>query len=523
MKKPAWILVSAICLHAQGLDPAALLKPPTDSWPTFNGDYTGRRYSTLSQINQSNVASLTVAWAFQTHSAALKASPLLVNGILYFGVPDQVWAVDARTGREIWHYSRPSLGDHVGNRGVSMYKNQLFFGTPDAHLISLDARNGEKLWDVEVADVKFGYYMSVPPLVVKDKLIVGISDDQSDVAGFLQARDPADGKLLWNWSSVPKPGEPGSETWPNADMMAHGGGMTWVQGTYDPELNLTYWGTGNPHPVQAGSARPGANLYTCTLVALDVDTGKMKWYIQTSPHDTHDRDANQTPVLFDAEFQGKPRKLLAMASRSGYYFLLDRATGESLVTVPLGRQNWSQGVDKRGQPIPKPDQDPTRDGVLFEGTTTNWWSPSFDPVAKLFFVNVGHNFSVGYLTTNEQTGKAEDHQGGGSTELWGETMLLALDYQTGKPRWSRVSGRGSGRLLGEGGEGNGILTTAGRLLFTNESTRLVALDPATGKVLWSMSPGGYLSGGPTTYELRGRQYVLTPVDSVLYAWTLPAK
>jgi alcohol dehydrogenase (cytochrome c) len=521
MKRLALLAASMAYLHGQGLDPKALLEPPTSAWPTYNGDYTGRRYSTLSRIDQGNVGSLTLAWAFQTHAAALKATPLEVNGILYFSVPDHVWAVDARTGRQIWHYTRPSPGDHVGHRGVAMYNNRLYFGTPDAHLVCLDARNGEKLWEVEVGDVKFGYYISAPPLVVKHELIVGISDDQTDVPGFLEARDPADGKLLWHWSSLPKPGEPGSETWPNAEAMAHGGGTTWVQGTYDPEFNLIYWGTGNPHPVEAGIARPGANLYTCSLVALDADTGKMKWFIQTSPHDTHDRDSNQTPVLFDAEFQGKPRKLLALASRSGYYFLLDRATGESLVTVEYGGQNWSNGVDRRGQPIPKPEQDQTRDGVFFEGSATNWWAPSFDPQTGLFYVNAGHSFSVGYLNVSGEDNKVDDHQGADNTELWGETMLLALDYRTGKPRWKRVSSRGSLRGAGEGGEGNGILTTAGHLLFTNESDRLVALDPATGKVLWRVYAGGNLTGCPMTYELDGRQYVLTPVDGVLYAWSLP--
>ena len=207
------------------------------------------------------------------------------------------------------------------------------------------------------------------------------------------------------------------------------------------------------------------------------------------------------------------------ASRSGYYFLLDRATGESLVTVPYGPQNWSQGVDKRGQPIPRPDQDQTEDGVFFEGSTTNWWAPSFDPETGLLYVNAGHSFAIGYLTPDNDEDEVQDHQGGGSTHLWGESMLLALDYRTGKPRWTRTSGRGTGTA--EGGGGNGILTTAGRLLFTNESGQLVALDPATGKVLWHVNPGGNLSGCPMTYQVNGRQYVLTPVDGVLYAWALP--
>jgi alcohol dehydrogenase (cytochrome c) len=391
-----------------------------------------------------------------------------------------------------------------------MFKDRIYFGTPDAHLIALDARDGKKVWEVEVADWKFGYYISAAPLVVKDKLLVGMSGDQLNAPGFLDARDLNDGKLVWRWDAIPKPGEAGSDTWPNAEIMARGGGMTWVQGVYDPALNLIYWGTGNPHPVYAGNVRPGANLFTCSLVALDVDTGKMKWYIQTSPHDTQDRDANQTPILIDGDYQGRPRKLLAIASRSGYYFLLDRATGESLVTLPYGRQNWSAGVDERGQPIPKHDVEPTVDGAFFEGTTTNWWTPAFSPDTGLFYVNASHGFSIAYLMPNEETGKVEDHQGGGATSLWSESMLLALDYRTGKVRWSRT---GTG--------GNGILSTAGGLVFTNESGHLVALDAASGKVLWHVNPGGNLTGSPMSYELGGRQFVLTPVDGVLYAWALP--
>ena len=340
MKKVLLTLACAAGLwaqsSAQGVDTAMLLERLGSSWPQHNGDYTGQRFSPLKQINMSNVGSLTRAWAFETRTA-IKATTLMVDGVAYFSVPDNVWAADARTGKEIWHFSRTSFGDHLASRGVTLFKNQIYFGTPDAHLISLDARTGEKNWEVVVAPWKFGYYISAAPLVVKDKLLVGMSGDQLDMPGFLEARDLNDGRLVWRWDAIPKPGEAGSESWPNKDIMAHGGGATWVQGVYDPQLNLTYWGTGNPHPVHAGNVRKGANLYTCSLVALDVDTGKMKWYIQTSPHDTHDRDANQTPVLIDAaDYQGKPRKLIAMASRSGYYFLLDRATGESLVTVPYG-------------------------------------------------------------------------------------------------------------------------------------------------------------------------------------------
>lgn len=514
-------LLCAASVYAQGLDPKALLSPPTTTWPTYNGDYSGRRYSTLSQINPNNVRSLTLAWAFQTHAQALKSTPLEVNGILYFTVPNQVWAIDARTGRQIWHFRRQSGGDTIGQRGVAMYKDRLFFGTPDAHLICLDARSGKKIWEVAVADVKFGFYISMAPLVVKNRLIVGISDDQTDIKGFLEARSPVDGGLLWRWDSLPKPGEPGSETWPNKDAMAHGGGATWMPGTYDPELNLLYWGTGNPHPVLAGKVRPGANLYTCSIVAINPDNGNLVWYFQPSPHDTEDRDAVETPILFDADFDGRPRKLLAQASRDGYFFVLDRATGENFLSAQFGPENWSAGLNKRGEPIPKPAKEPQPAGSLFEGSGTNWWAPSFDPETGLFYVNAYHYFLVAYLTRTGDKANASDHQGGMTSPLWAQSMLLAIDYRTGKIRWRQDRPPGYGQ--GYDGLGSGILTTAGHLLITGDpSGDLMALDPATGKSLWHVYAGGRLTGCPMTYELDGRQYLLTAVDGVLYAWALPA-
>jgi alcohol dehydrogenase (cytochrome c) len=519
----ALLLAGAACLQAQGLDPAALLQPPADSWPSYNGDYTGRRYSALSQINRTNAGSLGMAWAFQTHQAAIKSTPLLAAGVLYFTVPNHVWALDARTGRQVWHYQRQSAGNMIGQRGVAMYKDRLYFGTPDAHLICVDARNGKLVWDLEIADYKFGYYISVTPLVVKDRLIMGMSNDQSDIPGFLEARSPEDGKVLWHWDAVPKPGEPGAETWPNADTMAHGGGATWIPGSYDPDLNLIYWGTGNPHPVLAGKVRRGANLYTCSIVALNADTGKMAWYFQASPHDTQDRDANESIVLMDANFKGRPRKLLAQASRNGYYFVLDRATGESLLSAEFGPQNWSAGLNARGEPIPKPDKEPQISGSLFEGSGTNWWSPSFSPATGLFYVNAHHHFMVSYLMLDEQNEeKAADHQGGANTTLWSQSMLLALDYETGKVRWRRERPTVGGRDAS--GAGAGILTTAGGLLFSGDGGGdLIALDASNGNTLWHVYPGGNLTGAPMTYELGGRQYVITAVDSVLYAWALPAR
>src|SRR6201984_1461624 len=367
---------------AQELDPAALLKPATDTWPTYNGDYSGARYSTLDQINAKNINSLTLAWVFRSHGNMLKSTPLEVNGILYFTAPDNVWAVDARFGREVWHYQRPSEGDHIGNRGLGMYKNWLYFTTPDAHLVCLDARDGTVRWIVELADPKVRYDSAMARLVVRDSIIAGVSGDVTDVRGFLESLDPETGRLQWRWYTDPDPGQPGSETWPkDTDAILHGGGMTWMSGTYDPELNLLYWGTGNPNPVLAGAARPGDNLYTCSIVALNPDTGKLVWYFQPSPHDVHDWDAVETPVLFDAEFKGKKRKLLAQASRNGFYFLLAQTNGQYLAGAPFIDQPWASGLDAHGRPKAKPDATPSPDGALVEPGSdgaTNVMGPSFD-------------------------------------------------------------------------------------------------------------------------------------------------
>jgi len=499
---------------AQGLDPAALLKPPPDTWPTYNGDYSGARFSKLDQINASNVGSLTLAWAFPTPGSNLKSTPLEVNGILYFTAPDNVWAVDAKYGREIWHYKQTSEGDHIGNRGVGMYKDWLYFETPDAHLVCLNAKDGKVRWKIELADGKLGYFATMAPLVVGNHVIVGVSGDVTDVPGFLESVDPDTGATQWKWNTTPEPGQPGSETWPkDSDAIRHGGGMTWMTGTYDPALNLLYWGIGNPNPVLAGEGRPGDNLYTCSIVALNPDTGKLVWYFQPSPHDVHDWDAVQTPVLIDADFKGQQRKLLAQASRNGFFFVLDRATGEHLLTSPFIDQTWSSGVDSRGRPIAKPEATPTPDGALVapgSDGATNWMAPSFSPQTGLFYVTARRIFSVYY---NTATGKPEGW-GGRDRNLWANSTLRALDYRTGKVVWNHETGEGESIA--------GILTTAGHLLFTADNAgNLLALDPASGKTLWHLNIGGELLASPMTYQLEGRQYVIIPIMDKLYAFALP--
>jgi len=519
-------LLFGICclLGAQELDPQKLLSPPTDTWPTFHGDYTGRRHSPLKQINSENVQNLGLAWVYRVSGGgdnaafgtSIKATPLEVNGVLYFALPDYAYAVDARNGRELWSYKWESQGGiHIGNRGVGIYGNWLFFETPDNHLISLEKDTGKLRWSVEIADVKQQYFSTPAPIIIKNHVLVGTGGDSLDVPGFLEARDPETGKVQWRWNSEPRPGEPGAESWPNEDAMSHGGGMTWMPGTYDPELNTIYWGTGNPNPVHAGQGRKGNNLWTCSIVALNPDNGKMKWYYQVSPHDTHDWDAVQIPVLIDGEFQGKPRKMLAQASRNGYFFLLDRVTGEHLLTVPFIKTNWTKGLDAKGVPIPNSAKEPKTDGTLVSpasGGATNWPTPSFDPQTGLFYVNTSYSYSIYYLTDTDE--KAQGY-GGRDSGVWSQVALKAIDYKTGQVRWTHEYPGLSGGVAS-------ILTTDGNLLFTGDPRRnLIAYDPASGKILWHVGMLSALSNGPMTYELDGRQYLVVGAGDMLYAFTLP--
>jgi alcohol dehydrogenase (cytochrome c) len=335
-----------------------------------------------------------------------------------------------------------------------------------------------------------------------------------DVPGFLEARDPETGEVQWRWNSEPRPGEPGAETWPDRSSMEHGGGMTWLPGTYDPDLKLLYWGTGNPNPVYAGQSRKGSNLWTCSIVALHIDTGRLAWYFQASPHDTHDWDNVETPVLFDGTIDGKPRKLLAQAARNGFFFVLDRTNGQNVVTANYGGGNWASGVDKKGQPVPNPEKDPKVAGSLVSlpaQGATNWMPPSFSPDTGLFYVNMMEGYSLAYLTDTDE--KPEGY-GGIGRNLWMCHILKAIDYRTGKLRWSHTYESGSGL-------GSGILTTHSDLLFSGDySGNLIAFQADNGEVLWHYRVGKSVSNGPMTYLLNGKQYVVAGAGNLLYAFSL---
>jgi len=494
---------------AQSVDPTALLKPPADSWLTYHGDYSGRHHSPLRQITPDNVGQLALAWAFQTgQTQQIKATPLVANGVIYLTTPDNIWAVDARNGRQLWRYAYPmNDGFHIGHRGAAVYKDSVFLTTPDAHLIALDARDGTVKWDVVIADAKKGFWSTNAPLLIRNHLIVGVSGDFDNLPGILRSFDPETGKAQWTFYSTPPPDTPGSVSGGAT------GGQMWMTGTYDPELNLLFVGTGNPTPVLNGEVRPGDNRWTCSIVALNPDTGTLAWGFQASPHDTHDWDASEVPVLVDAEFGGAPRKLLLQASRNGYYFVLDRTTGKNLLTAPFATVNWASGVDEAGRPTPNPAKEPSRDGRLVapdEAGGTNYRSPSFDPATGLLLVSAHDAYGIYFF--KKEHGKYG--WAGADYTVYGRGVLRALDYKTGQVRWSHDLHGGAGAA--------GVLTTAAGVTFTGDSANsALALRTSDGSTLWH-SGIGRVGNSPITYELDGRQYVLMGGGSALFAFALPS-
>ena len=518
----AALVVSGLLVAQALLAQPILAQPMVDSWPTYNGDYSGRRFSPLTQINSANIGNLAAAWSTKLTSGApaygvrLSATPLMVDGVLYITSLDNVWAVDARTGREVWHFYRESKGDmpRTGNRGVALQGNRLFFVTIDNVLISLDADTGKQRLAIPIADSKQLYFSSVAPIIIRNHVIIATGGDSLDIPAFVESHDPETGALQWKWRVTPAKSEPGFDTWPSQYAADFGGGHPWITGTYDPELNLYFVGTGNPDPVGAGASRKGDNLYTCSIVALNPDTGKLVWHFQVSPHDTHDWDAVQTPILIDAVVAGKSRKLLAQAGRHGYFTLLDRTNGKNVLTAPfLPTLNWSKGLNGAGQPMPDPAKEPHADGTLVSPPTsgaTNWPPPSFSPQTGLFYVNTNEGFSLYYLTDPDRQpqGFAFREAGLGG----GKSALVAIDYRTGKPAWKHY-------WRSPGGP-NGVLSTAGNILFTGHGGYLIALDAGTGRTLWHAALPSPLANGPVTYVLDGRQYLVVGASDTLCAFAL---
>ena len=502
--------------------------PPAANWPSYNGDYTGRRYTKLDQITPGNVAQLRAQWVFHVrNSDSLEATPVVMNGVMFVTAANDAYAVDAQTGRTIWHASRPiteGLIDDASqhhNRGVGVWGSRVYMNTDNAHLLCLDARSGNLLWDIAYADWSKNYGATSAPLIVKGKVIVGTSGGDDGVRGFVAAYDAITGKLSWRFWTIPGPGEFGSESWPG-DSYLRGGGTTWMPGTYDPELNTLYWGTSNPSPDFSGEMRPGDDLYTSSVVALDPDTGKLKWHFQFTPHDLYDYDATETAVLVDTVYKGKPRKLVLEANRNGFVYVLDRLTGKFLsATRFVEKLNWAKGIDEKGRPIlDEKSAKPTPQGSLvcpgFSGAT-NWFSPSYNPETHSLYFIALEACSV-YSSGAQKFNEGETYYGTGVRHAPGEhgqKILLAYDLDTSAFVWRypQVSGRGSGA---------GTMTTAsGLLFFGDNSESFEAVDARSGKPLWHFNTGQSLHASPMSYAVNGKQYVTIAAGSDVFSFALP--
>ena len=522
-------VATSLTVAAQGVTSKDLLDGLTNPsrWLIYSGDYSGQRFSPLTQITPSNAGQLAAQWTFQTGVVnKFEATPIVLDGVLYITGPlNHAWAIDARTGKQIWHYQRQlpqglKVCCGMVNRGFAIYGDRLFMGTLDAHFLALEMKTGKVIYDIEMAPAKDGFAATGAPLVIKDKVIAGVAGGEFANRGFLDAYNPMTGERVWRFYTIPAPGEKGSETW-QGDIWARGGGPTWLTGTYDPQLNLLYWGVGNPNPDWDGESRPGDNLYTGSLVALDPDTGTLKWHFQYTPHDTHDWDANEVPVLADLTVNGRMRKVVMMANRNGFFYINDRATGEFIRARPFVQTTWSNEIGKDGRPVVNPGQEPTESGTvtcpgLYGGT--NFMSPSFDTRRGLFFVTAREtcmryvrrppaaNPTLGTLTLGGNAALVSD-------PIKSSGALRALDAATGERKWE-IPYADAGWA--------GVTATAGGVVFSadHEGTFLVA-DSTTGKKLYEYQTGAAIFAPPTTYLLDGRQYVVMPSGSVLTAFALP--
>jgi alcohol dehydrogenase (cytochrome c) len=503
-----------------------LLKHPVgDNWPTYNGDYTGRRYSGLREINRTNVAQLRAAWVFHPgNSQRLEVTPVVIRGVMYVTSANDVFALDAATGRTVWHYARPVssglLDDAAAHksRGVAVWGHFVYSETDDAHLLCLDARSGNLLWDVQYADKVKQYGATSAPLIVKDEVVVGTSGGDSGVRGFIAAYDARNGILKWRLWTIPAPGEFGSESWPG-DLYLHGGATTWMPGTYDPELDTVYWATSNAAPDFDGSSRPGNDLYTACVLAIDPVTGKLKWYFQFTPHDVYDYDANETPVLVDREENGITRHLLLQADRNGFFYVLDRVTGKFLSATPfVEKLNWATGIDSTGRPILS-GRVPTKDGTyICPGIVgaTNWFSPSYNPGTRLFYVMALENCNI-YFSKPKPFRQGETFYGTGTKHPLGEDsrkILLAISLD-GKKVWQYPQS-------GRGNSWGGTLTTDGGLVFfADDAESFEAVDADSGRPLWHFNTGQSFSASPMTYAVNGIQYVAIAAGSDVFSFALP--
>jgi alcohol dehydrogenase (cytochrome c) len=536
MKTAAWrvplavagLILCAVALRSQ-VTYERILKAASEpeNWLTYSGEYNSWRYSRLAQIDASNVQNLEVKWVFQ--SAALgqfETTPLVIDGVLYgTGQDNRAFALDARTGRAIWRYQRhlpaklqPCCG--MVNRGFAALGTRLFMGTLDGHVLALDMQTGNVIWDVEAADYHQAYVFTGAPLVVKDKIIVGVSGGEYGVRGFIDAYDAATGKRVWRFYTVPGPGDPGHESWAG-DSWKMGGAPAWVTGAYDPALNLLYWPTGNPSPSDYGGQRAGDNLYSNSMLALDPDTGTLKWHYQFTPHDVHDYDATQIPVLLDAPWQGQPRQLLMQANRNGFLYVLDRTNGQFLSGKPFfTRINWAREIGPDGRPVLAPGSEPTETGTrTCPGAlgATNWFSPSYNPQTGWLYVAAAEECDV-FTGAPQKYHEGHDFIGSVYVPAHGEKAwgaLRAFDPITAEKKWE---------LPYFSPPNGGVLSTAGGIVFAGDSDgNFVAADAKTGKTLWHIQLGAAVYSSPMTYSVDGKQYVAIPAGAGLFSFGLTGR
>jgi alcohol dehydrogenase (cytochrome c) len=494
------------------------------NWITFAGSFQGQRFSALDQINRRTVSRLRLRWVYTTRGiTGVEAVPLVVDGVMFLTGPDnEVIALDAGTGQPFWVFERPvptgvKLCCGKNNRGVAVLDKRVYHGTLDNHLIAIDMETGRPVWDVEVADIGDGYSMTGAPLAVKDKVIVGIAGGEFGVRGFVDAYDALTGQRTWRFYTTAGPGEPGHETWEN-DAWKTGGGATWVTGSFDPELNLLYWGVGNPGPNYDGDYRPGDNLYTSSVIALDPDTGQLQWHFQFVPHDTYDWDSNAVPILADLEYQGATRKLLLWAHRNCFYYILDRKTGEFLQATEYCGQNWNDGFTKEGRPIRRPNTTPTEGGIALRPGPyggSNWFLPAFSPLTQLYYVSYRSSEYLYSRSRSEYT-RGRVFVGGKVEPLPGprdRAGLLAIHGATGKVAWEFPRRKFTKA---------GTLATASGLVFTgSDDGALVALDATTGEEIWRQRLGQLLDTGPITYLYQGKQQLAALSSGSLFAFAMP--
>jgi alcohol dehydrogenase (cytochrome c) len=506
------------------------------NWLTYNGNLGSTHHSALDQINAANVANLDLKWVAQAQSLEkYEATPLVVDGVMYVTEPpNTVVAIDTRTGRPFWIYNHPMPETTYVccgniNRGVAILGNTIYLGTLDAQLVALDASTGRKKWATKVADYTQGYAVTVAPLVVKDKIVVGPAGGERGISGFLAAYDAETGKQVWRFNTIPHPGEPGNETWPG-DSWKTGGGSVWVTGSYDPDANLIYWGIGNPGPDWNPEVRKGANLYADCVVALDADTGKLKWYYQFTPNDEWDFDSVQVPVLADLSWKGKPRKTMLWGNRNGFFYTLDRTSGQFLQGKAFVKQTWAVGIDEYGKPIKASGKSPSVSGTdVWPGVQggTNWYAPSFSPHTGLFYVTAWEDYHTNYFTWDQEYEAGKSYTGGGARgpipslrrepflrwgPEWGYGVVRALNPVTGEKVWDYKM-----RDVSDGG----ILTTASDLLFSgNREGYFFALDAKTGKELWKKYLGSQVAASPITYTVDGVQYVSVAAGHSMFTFGL---